>query len=97
MSSTTVPHSDSEQRAVVARLTLTPEAPYNYSGGARMSAPLASAEVFDPTTGKFAPTGSMETPRYIHTATRLNSGEVLVTGGSSDLLFTALKSAELYK
>jgi hypothetical protein len=39
MSSMTVPHRDSEQRAVVARLTLTPEAPYNYSSGARMSAP----------------------------------------------------------
>jgi hypothetical protein len=38
--------------------------------------------MFDPVTGVFAPTGDMGTPRSEHTATRLNDGQVLVTGGT---------------
>ena len=58
------------------------------------SAPQATAELFDPSTGAFTPTGSMSTPRNLHTATSLADGRVLIVGGRSNT--QDLATAELY-
>jgi WD40 repeat protein len=56
---------------------------------------LASAELYDPTTGTFSATGSMTAGRAGHTATLLPNGKVLVAAGL-DPNSGALASAELY-
>lgn len=51
------------------------------SGGRTETAALLSAEVFDPLTLRWTPTGLMGTSRWRHTATALPDGRVLVAGG----------------
>jgi hypothetical protein len=55
---------------------------------------LASAELYNPATGKFTATASMAEARFLHSETVLtagpNSGDVLVAGGSGD------QTAQLY-
>ncbi len=55
---------------------------------------LSSAELYDPATGKFSPTGSMATAREHRTATLLSDGRVLIAGGYDGSV--SLASAELY-
>jgi hypothetical protein len=52
--------------------------------------PLASAELYDPSTGGFTPTGNMTTSRGRPSAVLLANGKVLIAGGAQDL------SAEIY-
>ena len=56
---------------------------------------LSSAEIYDPTTGKFTATGQMTDKRGNHTATRLPDGSVLITGGTATG-GTSLASSEIY-
>jgi len=56
---------------------------------------MAEAEIYDPATGRWTATGSMTTQRFLHTATLLADGKVLVTG-AEHAPDTILASAELY-
>jgi hypothetical protein len=64
-------------------------------GASSSSSALASAELYNPATGTFSPTGSMTTAREGQTATLLPDGEVLIAGGFNGAS-TYLSSAELY-
>jgi hypothetical protein len=55
---------------------------------------LATAELFDPATGTFSLTGSLNKAKTHHTATLLSNGKVLVVGGNG--LGSDPGSAELY-
>jgi len=61
---------------------------------------LASTELYDPSVGTFAGAGDMTTRREWQTATLLNDGRVLISGGLSyggiGIFFGGLASAELY-
>ena len=56
----------------------------------------ASAELYDPGTGKFASTGKMTVPRAEARAVLLKTGEVLVVGGTATTNRQPLLTAELY-
>lgn len=55
---------------------------------------MVEAEIYDPTTGQWRQTGSLNTARESATITLLASGQVLVTGGQSSRQILA--TAELY-
>ena len=66
---------------------------------------LTSAEIYDPSTGTWSPTGSLKVGRAGATATLLQNGDVLVAGGSCNgegygcdagSFLSNLKSAEIY-
>ncbi len=64
------------------------------AGGQSSDAPLAEAEIYDPSTGTFTATGSLKQARYEHFAALLYNGNVLIAGGFDGTNF--LGSAEIY-
>ena len=78
------------------RAARLPDGTVLLAGGYYQGQVLPHAEVFDPTSGMFAPTGGMQSARVADTLTALgSSGKVLVTGGFNGL--TTLTAAELYQ
>jgi hypothetical protein len=66
-------------------------------------ASLPTAELYDPVTGEFSPTGTMTISRIAHTATLLPNGSILIAGGYVGYVASpiyvgleSLKSAEIY-
>jgi hypothetical protein len=59
---------------------------------------LSSAEIYDPATNAFTPTGSMTAARESHTVTLLRDGRVLITGGHQGRRqnITIYSSCEIY-
>ena len=57
---------------------------------------LASAELYDPSTSTFTQTGSMAVGRFLHTATLLQNGKVLIAGGALTSTAAPVATAELY-
>jgi Galactose oxidase, central domain len=68
-------------------------------GGGSAGATIASAEIYNPVTGAFTTTGSMNYPRKGHGAALLPNGLLLVAGGANFQPFSGIESqasAELY-
>ncbi|MGH9071029.1 MAG: Kelch repeat-containing protein [Acidimicrobiales bacterium] len=75
------------------------------TGGGQTISPTASAEVYNPATGRWGGTGTMMSSRFDATATAISDGKVLVAGGfggagtqaqGGGVQFSALRSAEVY-
>ena len=78
-------------RVLLAGGSLTPEM-FEDSEQAALADP-ASAEIWDPASGRFERTGQMSVGRYGHTATLLRDGQVLLAGGATEGIEA---TAELY-
>ena len=77
--------------------TLLPSGQVLVAGGTSTllpPSPLTSAELYDPATGLWTPTGDLAAARLFHTATLLGTGQVLAAGGIN--FFASLSSAELF-
>jgi hypothetical protein len=57
---------------------------------------LATVELYDPSTGTFTLTGSMAVGRFLHTATLLQNGKVLIVGGALTSTSDPVATAEVY-
>jgi hypothetical protein len=67
--------------------TLLPDGKVLVAGGRGSETcfkPTSSAELYDPVSDTWSPTGSLNTARAGHTATLLQNGLVLVAGGYAD-------------
>jgi hypothetical protein len=57
----------------------------------------AAAELYDPISATYSPTGGMTTPRSMHTATLLRDGTVLIAGGIASIYDDVpIATAEIY-
>ena len=95
--SNTASMSQARAGATATLLTIGPNAgQVLIAGGSDFSSNTSTADLYNPTSGTYAATGSMAQARYFHTATLLQDGRVLVVGGLSNGGFNNISSAELY-
>jgi hypothetical protein len=76
-----------------------PEAGSGVDGGTpptRAVTPLATTEIYSPSTRTFTPGPTLSHARFGHTATQLPDGTVLIVGGSVDTYSSGQASAELF-
>ena len=83
-----MPQAASTPHAMHHTATLLPNGKVLVAGG-NNSGILTSAELYDPASGSWSATGSLNTARYQHTATLLPNGKVLVAGGIMAALLPA--------
>jgi hypothetical protein len=79
--------------------TLLPNIQVLVAGGVGTDSPMLvaqTADLFNPATNRFTATGMMTTPRDLHTATLLNCGTPLLTGGILNVPSVGQNTAELY-
>ena len=78
--------------------TLLPNGKVLVTGGSNADGILASAELYDPSTGTWSPTGNLNAPHIYHSATLLQNGKVLIAGGGANscCLEVPDNTAELY-
>ena len=69
---------------------------FDLSGSGDSAKPLPTAELYDPATGTFTETGELNTARWMHSATLLQDGRVLIVGGTSADMQTPLTTVEVY-
>lgn len=84
---------------IVGGTALGPLGPRDPVTGEWPTSALASAELWDPATGRFSATGRMAVPREDATVTLLDDGRVLIAGGTATYpggRVTAPASTELY-
>ncbi|MCC7241588.1 MAG: IPT/TIG domain-containing protein [Acidobacteria bacterium] len=84
-------------RRVYHTATLLPNGTVLIAGGQDGAGVVtATAEIYDPATGRFLATGSMLKRRELHTATLLLDGTVLITGGLAFSPDEFHSTAEIY-
>ena len=54
------------------------------AGGINGGTSITGAEIYEPATGKWSVTGSLDEARCIHTASLLSDGRVRVAGGKNN-------------
>jgi len=83
-----------QQARVYPAATRWPNGQVLVVGGYHRGLIVGVAELYNPATGTFTTTGSLNTSRYGHTATLLNNGKVLIAGGENTS--GVLASTEVY-
>lgn len=78
-------------------LALLPNGQVLIDGGWDGSRTLSSAELYDPATGSWTLTGSLNSVRKDHRTIALQNGNALAVGGSTDASGTLLASAEIFQ
>lgn len=96
---TWTPTNPMNSARVLHTVTLLPNGKVLAAGGtAAAFNPIlqGSAEIYDPATNAWTPTGELTTPRMTHSAVLLANGKALISGGATGSNSPIVNNAELY-